>query len=70
MIIIHQMCELADNNIHYIIIVCDDTDVFILLVHYYSLHQMTCIVIMEGTRHGRTVVDIEETVKKHAVIVP
>lgn len=26
-IIIHQMCELADNNVHCITVVCDDTDV-------------------------------------------
>lgn len=31
---------------------------------------MTCTVIMEGISHGRTVVDIGETAKKHAVIAP
>ncbi len=53
MIMIHQICELA-NNVHCITVVCDDTDVFILLVHHYAVHKMTCTVIMEGTSHGRT----------------
>ncbi len=51
-----------------ITVVCDDTDVFLLLVHHYAVQQMTCTVIMEGTSSGRTVVDIGETAKKHANI--
>ena len=55
MIIIHQMCELAICTI----VVCDDTDVFILLVHHYAVHQMTATVIMEGTGQERKITDIE-----------
>ena len=67
-IIIHQMCELAATA-RCITVVCDDTDVLILLVHHYAVHQMTSTVIMEGTSQGRTIVDIGETAKKHAAIV-
>ncbi len=68
-IIIHQLCELVVNNPQCITVMCDDTDVFLLLVHHYAVQQMTCTVIMEGTSSGRTVVDIGETAKKHAAIV-
>ncbi len=68
-IIIHQLCELVVNNPQCITVVCDDTDVFLLLVHHYVVQQMACTVIMEGTSSGRTVMDIGETAKKHAAIV-
>ncbi len=60
-IIIHQLCEFVVNNPQCITVVCDDTDVFLLLVHHYVVQQMAC--------SGRTVVDIGETAKKHAAIV-
>ena len=56
MIIIHQLCELAISTT----VVCDDTDIFILLVHHYAVHQMTATVIMEGTGQERKVIDIGE----------
>ena len=69
-IIIHQLCELVANNPRCITVMCVDTDVFLLLVHHYAVQQMACTIIMEGTSSGRTVMDIGETAKKHAAIVP
>jgi len=68
-IVIHLLCELIANNPQCITVVCDDPDVFLLLVHHNAFQQMTCTVIMEGISVGRTVVDIPGTAKKHAAIV-
>ena len=42
--IIHEMCELAANDVHCITVVCDDTDIS----HQCAVHHMTCTVIMES----------------------
>ena len=34
-IIINQLVHLAQRNVSNICVVCDDTDVFILLIHFY-----------------------------------
>ena len=49
-------------------IICDDADVFILLIHYYQLCSLTCIVLMEGTCRIRAAIDIGATAKQHADI--
>ncbi|KAG7157431.1 hypothetical protein Hamer_G005863 [Homarus americanus] len=36
-------------------VICDDRDVLVLLIHYYSLHKLTC--------------DIKATVEKHRDLV-
>ena len=46
----------------------DDTDVFILLIHYYQQCSLTCIVLMEDTSRMRAVIDIGATEKQHADI--
>ena len=43
-IIIHQLCELVADNPRCITVVCDDSDVFHLLVHH-AVQQMTCTII-------------------------
>ena len=49
--------------------ICDDTDVFALLVYHYMKHGPRCKV-MEGTSAMRSVVDINTTVEKQKAIVP
>ena len=49
-IIVQRMVHLASKGIQTIKVICDDTDVFVLLVHYYSSEGLTCEVSMEGTR--------------------
>ena len=66
-IIVQQMVKLAVDNIR-INIICDDTDVFVLLVHFYVQEKLTCDVIMSGTSSGRTVVDIKATAEKNSRI--
>ena len=47
-------------------VICDDTDVFVLLLHFFVLEKLTCRFVMVGTSHGRSVVDIRATAHKHA----
>jgi len=46
--------------------VSDDTDVFILLLHYYADIHLTCNLTMKATGSERTVTDIAEMVKEHS----
>lgn len=68
-IIPQQVVYAASQGATTITVVCDDTDVFVLLLHYYNLKKITCSLLMQGTSAGRTVIDIAATWKKHSVIV-
>ena len=48
-IIPRQVVDAATHGSTCIKVICDDTDVFILLIHYYQQCSLTCIVLMEGT---------------------
>ena len=37
---------------------CDDTDVFALLIHYVYFQRIECPVLMQSTKSGKSVVDI------------
>ena len=50
-------------------VVCDDTDVFVLLLHYYHKAELANTVLMESKIKGRIVIDIVKTVEKQAYIV-
>ena len=65
-IIPRQVVHAATQGSKCIKVICDDTDVFILLIHYYQLCSLTCIVLMEGTSRMRAVIDIGATAKQHA----
>ncbi|MES9884531.1 MAG: hypothetical protein ABW185_27110 [Sedimenticola sp.] len=69
-IIVQQVVHLASSGTDHIRVVCDDTDVFVLLCHHYDLLNLSCKLTMAGTSQGRTVVDIPETVDKESEIVP
>jgi hypothetical protein len=70
-IIAQQVIAACQNGSSSIKVVSDDTDVFILLLHYYhTLLPSTCQLLMEGTSSKRSVIDIKATVLKHAKIVP
>ena len=68
-IIVQQMLELATNGINFINILCDDTDVFALLLYYYVHCHFTCTLTMECTSSNRMLVDIAATSKKHGHII-
>jgi hypothetical protein len=64
------MVYVASQGATCIKVICDDTDVFILLIHYYYINKLACTLLMEGTSSKRTIIDIGATSKKHATIVP
>ena len=66
---VQQMVKLTQTaGITSIKVICDDTDIFILLVHFYSLKKLTGTLVMTLTSAGKTVIDIRATVKKHAIL--
>ena len=68
-IIVNQLVYLTDQGARNILVVCDDTDVFILLIYVYCGKDINCGVIMESPVPGRTVMDIKATADKHKYIV-
>ena len=68
---IYQILQIAQlGSVKTIKVICDDTDVFVLLVHFCSQEKLNCALIMEATSCERISVGIQATVKKHAAIVP
>ena len=53
----------------YICVVSDDTDVFILLVHFYSKENHCCKLYTESTGKEHILIDIEATVEAHPNVV-
>ena len=68
-IIIKQVVVLAYSGKHNIHVVADDTDVFVLLLHYYQLKELTCKLMMVATTADRKCIDIPATVEKHSAII-
>ena len=69
-IIPHQVVQFASNTKKTLKYISDDTDVFVLLAHYYQQCQLSASLLMEPTSPERTSVNIGDTVKKHQAIVP
>ena len=51
-------------------VICDDTDVFVLLALYFAEESLSVSLIMESTNRSRSSIDIGATVAKHSGIVP
>ena len=68
-IIMQQMVQLATRGVQNIRVICDDTYVFVLLLHFFVLEKLTCNLVMVGTSHGRSVVNIRDTAPKHACVI-
>ena len=60
----------ASSDASTIKVVSDDTDVFVLLLHFYHLKGLTGSILMEATSGERTVVDIGATADLHSSNVP
>ena len=69
-IIPQQVVALADMGCKTINVICDDTDVFVLLAHYFAKESLSVLLIMESTSRYRSSIDIVATVVKHSGIVP
>ena len=69
-IIPHQEVCLTSLGCCCIKVISDDTDVFVLLVHYYAKKTLTSTLLIEPTSQGRSSVNIGSTVAKHRSISP
>ena len=67
-IMVQQTVELAESGAACITVVSDDTDVFILLIHFYAARNLSCKLFMETTGSDRAVIDIAATVYAQANI--
>ena len=64
-IIVNQLVDLAVRGASNICVVCDDTDVFVLLIYFYCREKLDCGVTMMSPVAGRCVIDIKATANKH-----
>ena len=69
-IIPQQAVALADMVCETINVICDDTDVFVLLAHNFEEESLSVSLIMESTSRSRSSIDIGATVPNHSDIVP
>ena len=44
--------------------ICDDTDVFALLIHYVHTENIENTIIMQATKNGHPIIDIHEVIEK------
>ena len=58
---------LDDKSVH---VVCDDTDVLALLIHFYRSHCKGSTMIMSSPIKDRAVIDIKATAAAHSDIAP
>lgn len=66
-IIVHHLAQIISNVSwdSHIKVISDDTDVFVLLIHFYLKEKMTVNVSMESPSAGRVNIDIRQTALKH-----
>ena len=64
-IIVNQLVALVKKGSSSMCVVCDDTDVFVLLLYFYCREQLICNVTMESPIVGRCVIDLKATPNKH-----
>ena len=70
LIITQQAIHLAkEDGESRVCVLCDDTDVFALLVYFFSREQHQSSMTMESPIHDRSCIDIKETARKHDAII-
>ena len=64
--------QVADVKPKKALVVADDTDVFVLLLHFCCKEDIpaSTFVLMVSPIHGRSMIDINATVNQHRVIIP
>ena len=71
LIITQQAIHLAKEDVESrVCVLCDDTDVFALLVYFFSRKQLQSSMTMESPIHGRSCIYIKETARQHDAIIP
>ena len=65
-IMVTQMLFAVNEGRENIWVICDDTQVFLLLLHYYSMLKLPCKLMMAGTSKDRALIDTGQTVNNHS----
>ena len=68
-IIVQQAIMCAKETSDTIMVIADDTDVFILLLYHYQLAKLKCKMLMTSPIYNRSVIDIKATVQAHQSII-
>ena len=68
-IIAHHAVHIARQTQNTINVICDDTDVFVLLVHFVASEGIRNSIFLVPTRPSRNAIDIGATVNQNAEIV-
>ena len=63
------MKAILERKVDNVRFISDDTDVFILLVHFHWKYKLSMKLTMEATRGERTIIDVGKTVAKHGNIL-
>ena len=71
-IIPQQVLQAVNEGNQCVKVICDDTDVFILLMYFYHQQKVSRLstVLLESTGSTRSIICIGSTVKIHEEIVP
>ena len=64
-IIVNQVVSAAQLGATSLKVIAEDTDVFVLLVHFYVEQGLTCGLVMESPISGRALVDIRASAAKN-----
>ena len=67
-IMVNHVVQLANAGTSSLKVISDDTDVFVLLIHFYQQCRLNCNLIMSGTSSTWAVIDIKATAAKHSNI--
>ena len=67
--IVQQMVNLSKHGCLRIEVICDDTDVFVLVMYFYNEKCLSCIVTMESPIACRSVIDIGASAAQHKQVV-
>lgn len=69
-IIVQQAVMCAKEKSNTIVVVADDTDVFVLLLYHYMKESLTSPMFMSSPVQRRSLIDIKGTVQIHQSIIP
>ena len=69
-IIIQQTFMTVEQGAECLSVMAEDTDVYILMLHYYNQKELNIPMFMESSVHRRQTIDIRATAKEHANILP
>ena len=69
-IIPYQVSEAIADGKKSVKVICEDTDVFVLLCHCYNIKNWNIDVYMTDFTEGKNIISINDTVKKHKPLIP